>query len=72
MPYALDSESMYNLFQRIKNTGFIYESYASESGEVEDDTIDELSVEGQGFVISKIFDRFYNLVLRSDEQVNVF
>lgn len=66
MPYDLDSESMYNLFQRIKNTGFIYESYASESGEVEDDTVDELVVEGQGFVISQIFNRFYDMVLKME------
>lgn len=63
MPYDLDTESMYSLFQRIKNTGFIYESYASESGEVEDDTVEELVVEGQGFVISQIFNRFYDMVL---------
>lgn len=67
MPYDLDTESMYNLFQRIKNTGFIYESYASESGEVEDDTVDELVVEGQGFVISQIFNRFYDMVLKMHE-----
>lgn len=66
MPYDLDSESIYNLFQRIKNTGFIYESYASESGEVEDDTVDELAVEGQGFVISQIFNRFYDMVLKME------
>lgn len=67
MPYDLDTESMYSLFQRIKSTGFIYESYASESGEVEDDTVDELVVEGQGFVISQIFNRFYDMVLKMHE-----
>lgn len=67
MPYDLDAESMYSLFQRIKSTGFIYESYSSESGEVEDNTVDELVVEGQGFVISQIFNKFYDMVLKMHE-----
>lgn len=63
---GLTKSELYSVFIRLKQTGFLKEEYETESGDVDtdDNTFSELSVEGNGFFITKSFLDFYDMVLK--------
>lgn len=65
---GLTIPELYSIFIRLKQTGFLEEEYETESGDVDenDNTFSELSVEGNGFFITKSFLDFYDMVLKME------
>lgn len=59
---------LYRSFVRIKQTGFLDEDFETEDGDVDADnnTFNSLSVDSTGFYITKMFLRFYDIVLKME------
>lgn len=59
---------LYNAFIRIKQTGFVEEEYETEDGDVDEDdnTFSSLSIDSTGFLITKSFLDFYEMVLKME------
>lgn len=52
-----------DIFTSLKRTGFIEELYITESSEVNDNQIDEIEIDGNGYTLTSSFDRFCKFVL---------
>lgn len=64
----ISPNEVYGIFMRIKQTGLVEELYETESGDVDDNTISELNVDGQGFrVVLDYFEKFRNIILKEDQ-----
>lgn len=61
--FKLNRSGVYVIFTRLKRTGFVDELYISDSGDVSDDRIDELEVNGNGFYLTTLFSKYYEIVL---------
>ena len=66
--YVGKEQELYSAFQRLKRTGFVYELYEAEGGELDGDMVTDSTVEGQGFALGSSFQRFYEYVLKTGEQ----
>lgn len=57
---------LYDTFIRIKQTGFLDEEFETESGDVDEDdnTFNSLSIDTNGFLVTKSFVDFYEMVLK--------
>ncbi len=51
------------VFTRLKRTGFIEELYITQTGEVNDNEVEELEIDGNGYTFTKSFDKFSEMVL---------
>ncbi len=65
---GISQAELHNSFVRIKQTGFLEEEFETESGDVDkdDNTFDSLSIDTKGFLLTKNFDDFYEMVLKTD------
>lgn len=55
--------NVYEIFERIKRTGFIIERFETEDGEVDNEQVSGLDIKGIGFEVSGDFQRFSRIVL---------
>jgi len=62
----ISPNEVYGIFMRIKQTGLVEELFETESGDVDDNTVSELSVDGGGFRVVEYYEKFKNIVLRED------
>lgn len=62
----ITTNELYNTFIRIKQTGFLDEEFETESGDVDEDdnTFNSLSVDTNGFLVTRSFVDFYEMVLK--------
>lgn len=61
--FKIDIRKVEPIFRRLMRTGFIEEMLETDSGEVEDNNIDALTINNDGFILTESFDYFYNLIL---------
>lgn len=67
--HNISAGELYYTFVRMKQTGFLEEEFETDSGDVDEDdhSFSSLSIDSTGFVITKSFLKFYDMVLALDE-----
>lgn len=61
--FNVNLSETYNIFTRLKRTGYIDELFETESGDVDDNQISEMEVNRNGFELTKSIDDFCKIVL---------